>query len=115
MSVLLQIILAIVGTGGFVGGIYTLYTMRPKKESEIINNLKSVIDEIRNNHDQYREENNKKMQKLEERVGRMEKRDMLQKRAINLAYRCRHPQQLEECPVIASILENKEELDNTES
>lgn len=102
------------GTGGVIAGIVQLFRARAEKDSIVISNLSSVIEEIRKTHLEFKKETDERFRDLNSKVARMERRDVIHVRTINTAYRCQLPKEPEGCPVIACILKHKEEMDKTE-
>lgn len=100
---LYEVIIGVAGTGGIIGGVYSLFTMRVKKESIIIENLKNVINEIRENHKDYKQETDEKFKTLERKVEEMQLKDEIKTRAINQGYRCKFIPKDSQCPVTKLI------------
>lgn len=98
-----EIITYILGGSGVVGGIYSIVTMRVKKEGIVIENLKQVIDEVKEHHAEYKKETDEKFDKLEKKIIKMEAKDELQIKAINKGYRCPFPPKEKTCPVTDAI------------
>lgn len=88
---------------GAAGGIYTLLTIRQKKEGMVIDNLKRIIDEIRLTHEQYKAETNEKLKDLATKMDRYERKDQLQMLCINKAYRCKLAKDENVCPVVKEM------------
>lgn len=95
-----EIVGYLLGGSGVVGGVYTIFTAKVKKESIIIENFKQVIDEIKEHHKDYKEEMDKRIEKLEYKVSSIELKDKLKQEAINKAYRCPYIPKDGDCPVI---------------
>lgn len=93
----------LLGGSGIVGGIYSIFTMRVKKEGMVIENLKQVIDEVKEHHIEYKKETDEKFDKIEKKVAKMELKDELQTAAINKGYRCPFPPRDKNCPVTEII------------
>ena len=98
-----ELVLSILGGSGIVGAIYKLFTMRVNKESLVIDNLKQIINEVKENHKEYKQETDEKFDKLEKKIATMEMKDQLQQRAISKGYRCPFPPDGKECPVTCVV------------
>lgn len=94
-----EIMGCVMGSGGLMGGAYSLFTMRTKKEGLVIDNLRQVIEEIKENHKEYKVEVDKKFSDLERKVSAMELKDRIQQNAINKGYKCSFLPKEQECPV----------------
>ena len=99
---------------GAAGGIFTLLTIRQKKEGLVIDNLKRIIDEIRTTHEQYKVDTNEKLSKLERKMELYEQRDRLQMLCINRAFRCSLPKDSAVCPVVKEFEERTQVQDDKE-
>lgn len=109
-----QVAVLLLGSGGVVTGIYKLLTMKQDKESLIIQNLSKIIDEVRENHEQYKKETDEKIDKLNMKIERMEIKDAFQMRAINKAYRCKLSKCDADCPVLIEMEEIKDKAFDNE-
>ena len=98
-----EIIGYLLGGSGIVGGVYSVFTMRVKKEGIVIDNLKQVIDEIKEHHKEYKQETDDKFDKLEKKILVVEAKNEFQATAINKGYRCPFPPKEKSCPVIDTM------------
>jgi len=87
---IITIIATIVGSVGGASGLLTLYTLRQKRDSFSIENMTRVVTEIKSQHASFKEEANEKIDKLENRLNKLDLKDQMQTRAINKGYRCEH-------------------------
>lgn len=95
-----NVVVALLGGSGVVGGVIALFTMKQKKEGLVIDNLSRVIDELRNTHEQFKKETDEKFIKMECKIEKMEQKDRFQLFCINKAFRCKLPKDNEACPVV---------------
>lgn len=95
----------LLGGSGIIGGVYSLFTMRVKKEGIVIENLKQVIDEVKEHHNEYKKETDEKFEKLDKKIYKMELKDHVQTIAINKGYRCPFPPIDKTCPV-TDVIDN---------
>lgn len=94
-----EIVGYILGGSGIIGGVYSIFTMRVKKEGIVIENLKQVIDEIKENHAEYKKENDEKFQVLDKKITKMEIKEKIFTMATNKGYRCPFVPKESNCPV----------------
>lgn len=85
---LLSGIIAIVGGVGGASGLFTLLTIRQKRDSLSIENMSNALEEFRKNHEEFKEESKEKIKALEGRINRLYLKDELQTKAISKGYRC---------------------------
>lgn len=112
-----QIILLILGGIGGTSGIISLYTAKAKKSSMEIENFKKLFDEaqeeresIRKSHQDYMNQTDAKIDRLEKKIDYSDKRNAIKMRAINSAYRCKLPEKLpDDCPVLKTLSDESEE------
>lgn len=111
----------IITTSGGFAGIASAFVMVIKsisdKKNSDTDNLKKMLDEaqeervnIRQQHLDYMNQTDKKIDDLEKKIEYMEKRNTIKMRAINSAYRCTLPEKTEDCPVLMTL--NKECVDD---
>lgn len=105
----------VVMLAGVAGGIFTLLTMRQRKEGLVIDNLKRIIDEIRTTHEQYKTDTNEKINQLERKMDLYEQKDRIQMLCINKAFRCQLPKDNSVCPVVQEFENRSLELDKMQS
>lgn len=105
-----NILILILGGVGGTGGIISLYTAKAKKDSMEIDNFKKLFDEaqeerenIRKQHLDYMKQTDEKILKLEQKIDFSDKRNAIKMRAINSAYRCKLPENTEDCPVLKTL------------
>ena len=98
-----QVIISIAGGIGGVGGIYTLFTMKLNKEGLAIKNLKEVIEEMKNNHSEYKTNTDNEIADIKLELSIMKKDNELKTMAINKGYRCPFPPRETECPVTKTM------------
>lgn len=105
-----NILVLILGGVGGTGGLISLYTAKAKKSSMEIDNFKKLFDEaqeerenIRKSHQDYMAQTDAKILKLEQKIDYSDKRNAIKMRAINSAYRCRLPENTEDCPVLKTL------------
>lgn len=98
-----EIIGIIVGGGGVITAMITLYNARPQKDALVIENMKQVIKELREQYDEYKRDNEERFDKLEAKVLKMEERNNIKQNAINKGYRCSYVPQDKKCPVTESF------------
>ncbi|MGL5788342.1 MAG: YtxH domain-containing protein, partial [Bacteroidales bacterium] len=96
--------------GGALTGVINLIMLKPKKESALIENLKVVIDEVKEHYNDYKVESENKLQsykndvevrlnELESKVNRLELKNTFLQQCVNLSYRCEHAPKGTKCPV----------------
>ena len=102
--------LSFIGAIGGAGGIISIYTAKAKRDGVVTDSMKKIIDEaqeeretLRKEHNDYKEETNNRIRRLEEHINLLEQRDIIKVRAINSAYRCGFPASPKECPVIRTL------------
>lgn len=105
-----EIIITLIGLVGGTGGFISLYTAKAKKSSMEIDNCKKLFDEaqeeresIRQQHIDYMAQTDAKIDRLEKKIDHSEKRNAINMRAINSAYRCNLPDKVENCPVLKTL------------
>lgn len=108
-----EIVIALVAGFGGISGFISLYTAKVKRDGLMTDNMKKIVDEaqeerdsLRKMHNEYVADTDKRMKGLEEKVDKLEKRDVIHQRTINAAWRCRFPEKIEDCPVLKTL--NKE-------
>lgn len=116
-----NILVLILGAVGGVGGLVGLYKAKAEKTSIEVENMQSMLEEAhkmfnemklekesvsKEFHD-YKEENMKYIGEFKDRFAKVERRldktenIVLQlKGAVYQGYRCKYPQNIEDCPVI---------------
>ncbi|MCM1555819.1 MAG: hypothetical protein NC048_10065 [Bacteroides sp.] len=105
-----NIIVLIFGAIGGTGGIVSLFTAKAKRDGMLTESMQKIVDEaqeerasLRQIHNEYVEESDKRMKYLENKVNQLEKRDTIKMRAINSAYRCKLPAAIADCPVLKTL------------
>lgn len=111
-NILTIVLGAIGGIGGISGGI-SIYQAKSNKESIDIENLRSIISEERLERESLKKEYAEYKVAVDERIIMFKKEfeEMKEENkkflaAIYMAYRCKYPSDIEDCPVIRSIHEN---------
>ena len=116
-NILTLILGALGGTAGFVG----LYKAKSEKTTIDVGNMQSMLDEAHKMYDEMKEEKNdvnqefhaykeetmnyisefkERFAKVESRLDRAEETVFQLKGAIYRGYRCKFPENIEDCPVI---------------
>lgn len=105
-----EIISLLGGLTGITAVITTVYTMKVKKESQQIDNLRKIIDELQEDRDilrrefnEYKENSEKRFSKNELIAEQNKKKIDQQSQAINLAYRCKAVENIGCCPVLQHL------------
>ena len=105
-----EIISLLGGLTGLTAVITTIYTMKVKKESQQIDNLRKIIDELqedrtllRGEFNEYKENSEKRFAKNELIAEQNKKKIDQQSQAINLAYRCKAVENIGLCPVLQHL------------
>lgn len=119
-NVVLLLLGGIGGIGG-VGGFIAIYKARSEKTSIDIHNLSQMLEEarkmyntmcdekeqVKEDFDTYKKDNmqyisefKERFSRLENRVGKAEDAVFRLKGAIYRGYRCKYPDNIEDCPVI---------------
>lgn len=120
-NILAIVLGALGGTTGIVAGVVSLYKAKSEKTTIDVSNMQTMLDEAHEMYDamkaekeagatefkEYKETNNKYISDFKERFAKLEKRlDRAEdavfhlKGAIYQGYRCKFPQNIEDCPVI---------------
>ena len=116
-----EIIGVLGGLGGLSAFLISLYNAKSNKQTIDIGNMKSMLDEAHKMYDEmkdekdainkdfheYKEENMKYVAEFKERFKNLEARlDKTEDEVLNLkksiyqGYRCKYPQNIDDCPVI---------------
>lgn len=106
-----EIIVAILGSLGGLGGISAFikafFFVKQDGDSKTINNLVSIIEEMRKNHNDlntefknYKKEINERVAFFKEKFDEIEKERDNFKLATMEANRCKLPAKIEDCPVV---------------
>lgn len=100
-------------SGGWVGiatAVTVLIKSRSDKKTTDMENFNKMFNEgqeerenIRKQHREYQERTDKKIDDLEKKIEYMDKRNTIKMRAINSAYRCKLPENTEDCPVLKTL------------
>ena len=105
-----EIISLLGGLTGITAVITTVYTMKVKKESQQIDNLRKIIDELqedrtllRGEFNEYKENSEKRFAKNELIAEQNKKKIDQQSQAISLAYRCIAVENIGCCPVLQHL------------
>ena len=105
-----EIISLLGGLTGITAVITTVYTMKVKKESQQIDNLRKIIDELqedrtllRGEFNEYKENSEKRFAKNELIAEQNKKKIDQQSQAINMAYRCKAVENIGCCPVLQHL------------
>ena len=102
-----DIITMIVGAFGGIGGAVTLYNAKSNRQTIDISNLHSLIEEERierqnlaEEYQAYKTEVHNKVEEMKKDFEEMRQENQKMLRAIYQAYRCRFPEETNDCPVI---------------
>lgn len=111
----------VIGAFGGTAGLIGLYKAKSEKTGIDIGNMKDMLEEahklfntmcserdkIKDEFKEYKDDNMRYISEFKERFNKVEKRldkaedSVLKlKGVINLGYRCRYPENIEDCPVI---------------
>lgn len=105
-----NVLVLIVGAFGGVGGFISIYNAKSNKDSIDIKNFHSLLEEERierknlaNEYHEYKNVVERKVEtvKIEFEKLRQDNQKML--KSIYQAYRCRLPEKMHDCPVIAAF------------
>lgn len=86
--------------GGAVGSISSLVMLKPKKEAAVIENLKTVIDEVKDHYNDYKNDVEKRLSDLEKKYERLELKNTLLQQCVNTSYKCKFVPEGSTCPVV---------------
>lgn len=109
-----QILVLVVGGFGGATGLVAIFHAKSKKDTIDIGNMQQMLNEAHKMYDEmklekqeqakefhsYKEENEKRLNRLEARLDESENRSKNLSIAILQGYRCRLPQENQICPVI---------------
>lgn len=108
-----NILIAIVGCLGGVGGFISIYNAKSNKTTIDIANLSKIIEEERTERQKVRSEYEEYKKTVDERIDKFKKEfeDMKTRNgkfimAFYRAYRCKYPRTIDECPVIRALHDN---------
>lgn len=88
------------GLGG-LSGFISLYMAKPKRESIVITNLQNAVKTLTGQNQSMSAE----LKDVKKEVSTLKKREWINQRAINAAWRCRFPEKIEDCPVLQTSRE----------
>lgn len=116
-----NIVLTVVGALGGTAGLISIYKAKPEKTSIEVQNMKEMLDEAHKMFNTMKEEKEaeheefeaykatnmkyitefkQRFEKVEKRLDKAEDTVFQLKGAINRGYRCKFPENIEDCPVI---------------
>ncbi len=116
-----NIVLTVVGALGGTAGLISIYKARPEKTSIEVKNMKEMLDEAHKMFEKAKEEKEaehkefeaykttnmkyiaefkQRFEKVERRLDKAEEAVFQLKGAIYRGYRCKFPENIEDCPVI---------------
>lgn len=95
-----EIVVMLLGGGGVVSGVLALYNAKSNKTTVDISNLKSLIEEERKERMALAKELADYKMEARGEIGNLRNRVTHMTEAIYMAYRCRFPETVMECPVI---------------
>ena len=105
-----NILVLIVGAFGGVGGFVSIYNAKSNKDSIDIKNFHSLLEEERTErsnlsqeYHQYKEEVENKVASVKMEFEELKSENQKMLKSIYQAYRCRLPEKMHECPVIAAF------------
>lgn len=103
----------ILGAIGGTGGIISIYHAKSKKDAIDIQNFHELIEEERKErallseeYRQYKNEVNAKVEQVKKDFEELRSENQRMLRAIYQAYRCRFPEDIDDCPVISMFNHN---------
>lgn len=82
------------------GWLFNIYSAKPRKTSLEIENMKSVIDTMKESSRLYRESTDKTIAQLNAKIESLEKTSKDKDEAIYAAYDCPFPQKASDCVVL---------------
>lgn len=102
-----EIFIAVLGSVGGTAGIVGLYKAKSEKTSIDVKNMQTMLDEAHKMYEgaRKREEEIEKdfelrFAKMEKRISSAEDEIFSLKSAVFQGYRCKYPQNIEDCPVL---------------
>lgn len=95
-----EIAVMLLGGGGVVSGILALYNAKSNKTTVDISNLRSLIEEERNERQALAKELADYKVEARGEIANLRGKVMHMTEAIYMAYRCRFPETMMDCPVI---------------
>ena len=98
-----EIVVMLLGGGGVVSGILALYNARSNKTTVDISNLRALIDEERKERQALARELADYKVEARGEIGSLRHRLTQTTEAIYMAYRCRFPETMADCPVIRTF------------
>lgn len=120
-NILAIVLGALGGVSGIVSAIISLYKAKPEKTTIDVGNMQTMLDEAHKMYDDmklekesvnkefhaYKEENMKyvaefkmRFERVEQRLDKTENEVLRLRSAIYQGYRCKYPENVEDCPVI---------------
>ena len=96
-----KILIYIVSGLGGLSGFISLYTAKPKRESIVITNLQNAVKTLTESNNTLQGE----LKDVKNEVSTLKKREWINQRAINAAWRCKLPERINECPVLQTARE----------
>lgn len=103
-----DLLVLILGAIGGTGGIISIYHAKSKKDTIDIQNFHALLEEERkernilaDEHKAYKEEVDKKVAQVKKDFEDLRSENQRMLRAIYQAYRCRFPEDIDDCPVIS--------------
>ena len=101
-------IVAMMLGGGVVSGILALYNAKSNKTAVDISNLRAMIEEERKERQNLAQEFADYKAEARGEIGNLRRRVTAMSEAIYMAYRCRFPETMADCPVIKAYEACKE-------
>lgn len=95
-----EIAVMLLGGGGVVSGVLALYNAKSNKTTVDISNLKALIEEERKERQALAKELADYKVEARGEIGSLRSRVTHMTEAIYMAYRCRFPEVMADCPVI---------------
>lgn len=108
-SNIIQLALAIGGSGGILTVLIAFYKARPEKISYEVKTLREIIETIKKEREEDKLEAAQERQKLERRLGEIEITNFVLQKAIQQWVKCSHLQKDAVCPV-SDFVDRSEEL-----
>ena len=96
----MELVLGIIGTGGFAYFVYEFYTMKVRKRDLEASLSSKYAEEWQKLYNEMKDYTDKKIRKLVEKIARMERRDEFRSLAIEQYRHCQYLPKGGECPVI---------------
>lgn len=105
-----NVLVLIVGAFGGVGGFISIYNAKSNKDSIDIKNFHSLLEEERierknlaNEYHEYKNVVERKVETVKVEFEKLRQDNQKMLKSIYQAYRCRLPEKMHDCPVIAAF------------